>query len=410
MLTIKNGTASSCGQPEPTKDETLLIVTAFVISLQTIFFALRMLCRAVRIAPWGWDDTSIVVAFALTTSFAGAAVLERRFGFGQNIWTVPPDNIDLFLKVFFSYEAIYVLALGIIKISICFLYLRIFPSRRFRVAVWATQVFNVLLVIGFIVADGFQCRPISYFWQGWDGEHEGHCVDLEAFVYSHAAFNIALDVWMLALPASQVWQLNLSMKKKAEITSMFGFGILLTLVSIIRFVSLKNFAKSKNPTMDFFRVGIWTAVEITAGLMVACMPAARLFVVYMISHATTTTRSYLTSARTGNSNSNGGPPAAKTLSRGFSKASRKRFCAKDLDKNRDYSMSVTVTSNKNFLTSTSDDLHLAEEGSAGIDLQEPSGSSKSSPSRECFGLSDRSSITLSERHKERSKGILVTQD
>lgn len=162
----------------------------------------------------------------LTTSFAAAAVLERRFGFGRNIWTVPPDDIDLFLKVFFSYEAIYVLALAIIKISICFLYLRIFPSHRFRITVWATQVFNVLLVVSFVIADGLQCRPISYFWQGWDGEHVGYCVNLEAFVYSHAGINIALDVWMLALPASQIWHLNLSWKKKAGVTSMFGFGIL----------------------------------------------------------------------------------------------------------------------------------------------------------------------------------------
>lgn len=63
MLSIKNGTASNCGQPEPTQDETLLIVTILVITLQTIFFVLRMLCRAVRIAPWGADDTSIVIAF-----------------------------------------------------------------------------------------------------------------------------------------------------------------------------------------------------------------------------------------------------------------------------------------------------------------------------------------------------------
>lgn len=161
--------------------------------------------------------------------------------------------------------------------------------------------------------------------------------------------------------------------------------------------------------MEFFRVGIWTAVEITAGLMVACMPAARLFVVYLISHATSTTRSYLTTARTGNSNSNGGSDAARKLSRGLSKASHKKFSPKDLDKNRTYSMSVTVTSNKNFLESESEDLQLAEEGNAGIGLQEQSGSSKSSPSREYFRLSDRSS-TPSESHRERSRRILVTQN
>lgn len=51
-------------------------------------------------------------------------------------------------------------------------------------------------------------------------------MNLEAFIYTHAALNIALDVWMLALPASQIWRLNLSWKKKIGVLAMFGFGIL----------------------------------------------------------------------------------------------------------------------------------------------------------------------------------------
>lgn len=169
---------------------------------------------------------------ALTTSFIGASVLETRNGLGRNIWTISPDNIDMFLKIFFAFEAIYVCCLAIIKISICFLYLRIFPGRRFRTAVWATQVFNVALVVAFLIAEGLQCTPISFFWQGWDGEHPGYCWNLEAFIYSHAGINIALDVWMLALPASQIWRLNLSIKKKIGVLAMFGFGILYVTLSL----------------------------------------------------------------------------------------------------------------------------------------------------------------------------------
>lgn len=139
----------------------------------------------------------------------------------------------MFLKVFLGFEIIYVCALAIIKISICFLYLRIFPSHRFRVAVWATQVFNVALLVAFITAELLQCQPINYFWQGWDGEHEGFCINLEAFVYSHAGINIVLDFWMLALPASQIWHLNLCMKKKVGVFAMFGFGVLYVLLVIL---------------------------------------------------------------------------------------------------------------------------------------------------------------------------------
>lgn len=67
-LVVKNATWSGCGFPEPNQDTSIIVVTAVVLSLQTIVFGLRMLCRAVRIAPWGWDDTTIVVAFVSACS------------------------------------------------------------------------------------------------------------------------------------------------------------------------------------------------------------------------------------------------------------------------------------------------------------------------------------------------------
>jgi hypothetical protein len=27
------------------------------------------------------------------------------------------------------------------------------------------------------------CRPISFFWTQWDGEHEGHCTNTQLIVY-----------------------------------------------------------------------------------------------------------------------------------------------------------------------------------------------------------------------------------
>lgn len=63
QLKVMNGTANNCGLPEPDPKNSLIAITVVLIALQTIFFVLRMFCRWVRIAPWGWDDTTIVIAF-----------------------------------------------------------------------------------------------------------------------------------------------------------------------------------------------------------------------------------------------------------------------------------------------------------------------------------------------------------
>lgn len=121
---------------------------------------------------------------------------------------------------------LYTLTLGLIKTSILFLYLRLFPDPKFRRTVWATQAFNLLMVGSFIISDFLQCQPISFFWESWDGEHTGRCFNINALAWAHSALNIALDFWMLYLPATQVWSLQMKVRKKIGVILMFGIGIL----------------------------------------------------------------------------------------------------------------------------------------------------------------------------------------
>lgn len=146
--------------------------------------------------------------------------------------------------------------------------------------------------------------------------------------------------------------------------------------------------------------------------MVACMPAARLFVMHIITRFCGN-RSRLTDTpcypRNGATNSNDRRPTPhRSLKKSLHQdSSSKSLDPKDLDKNRDYSMSVTVTSNKNFLEL--DDLQLAEQGGAFMDFQGQPGSTTLTPNREQFRSSERS-LASGEGQKERPRRILVTQD
>lgn len=43
---------------------------------------------------------------------------------------------------------------------------------------------------------------------------------------SHGALNVALDIWMLILPLSQLLKLGVKFKKKVGVIAMFSVGIL----------------------------------------------------------------------------------------------------------------------------------------------------------------------------------------
>lgn len=144
---------------------------------------------------------------------------------GRDLWTLTPDQITSFLREIFIFTLLYNVVIAGLKISIIFLYLRIFPDEKFRRVLWLTQIFLVSMFIAFLVATLLQCDPMSGFWTSWDREHDGSCNDLNALAWSHASVNIALDFWLLALPAWQVRNLNVSAKKKCCILGMFGLGI-----------------------------------------------------------------------------------------------------------------------------------------------------------------------------------------
>ncbi|OHW95681.1 hypothetical protein CSPAE12_05653, partial [Colletotrichum incanum] len=131
------------------------------------------------------------------------------------------------MQVFFAFEVLYTISIGALKASIIFFYLRVFRlvNPTFTTVLWCTQAANFANCIAFTVAKLNQCKPFSYSWEGWDGRHLGRCVNLHAMLISHAALNVAMNVWMLVLPMTQVLWLNLRKRQKLEVLSMFGLGI-----------------------------------------------------------------------------------------------------------------------------------------------------------------------------------------
>lgn len=128
--------------------------------------------------------------------------------------------------MFLAAQTLYFIEAALVKISILFFYLRIFPGNTFIKLVHYTIILNVLLTIAFVLPTIFQCSPISYQWKQWDGEHEGKCIDNNALAFANAGINIAMDIWVLALPLLHIVRLNLHWKKKVGVTLMFCVGAL----------------------------------------------------------------------------------------------------------------------------------------------------------------------------------------
>ncbi|CCF38132.1 integral membrane protein [Colletotrichum higginsianum] len=273
-LVATNGTWSRCGFAYTDDMTKIRWVSGVVTVCASIFMVMRLTTKVAKLSTWGADDTVAVVAFVVIVGLYVESFYFAEAGLGKDIWTLLPDEITHFLKLLFVLEFFYLVGLAVIKASILFFFLRIFPERRFRRVLWLMQVLNMLVCLSFVILCFAQCRPFSHFWTGWDGKHEGKCLDLNKIGLSHVALNIVLDVCMLALPVTQIYKLQMDRRKKIGVIAMFQVGVFLTVVSILRIRTMRDFATSLNVTADSVAVVLWAYVELGVGVVVACMPNA----------------------------------------------------------------------------------------------------------------------------------------
>ncbi|KAF7555206.1 hypothetical protein G7Z17_g2393 [Cylindrodendrum hubeiense] len=226
-LLTQNLTMTYCEFPVRDKSRSYATMAIALAAVAGLCVGQRFAYKIISKAGLGTDDWLILGAFVsvvLSTVFNIRGAVPN--GIGRDVWTLTPTNITQYTLNFYIMGILYFAQITLMKLSLLFFYLRIFPGQLIRQLLWGTIIFNSLFGISYVFVAIFHCHPINYFWNKWDGEHEGHCTDLNAISVSNATISIALDLWMLVLPISQLRYLNLSWKKKVGIGLMFFVGTL----------------------------------------------------------------------------------------------------------------------------------------------------------------------------------------
>lgn len=125
--------------------------------------------------------------------------------------------------MFYTTQLFYVVIQTLAKMSILLLYLRIFPSPRFRIILTISMTLMVCHGLAFFFAVTFQCIPVRSIW---DREIPGRCVNLQALIYTGAGFSIFEDFAIMFLPVWELKGLNLSRRKRIALGFMFALGSL----------------------------------------------------------------------------------------------------------------------------------------------------------------------------------------
>ncbi|KAH9909476.1 hypothetical protein F4778DRAFT_711631 [Xylariomycetidae sp. FL2044] len=209
-----------------------LVINCVVGFLVLFIVSARLFARKYMGAGIGLDDILIVCAVPLCFALLGIQGEFSRLGSGYPVTEVMA-NLPLILPLTFAFQLIYLAALGLIKSSILCFYIRVFVSRRMRLATHIMFGVVVAWALAHALAVIFVCTPVSY---QWDLTLDGKCGDQITLFKSLIMTNILTDVAIILLPIYTVWQLKMRKTEKVAVTACFLIGTAVIIAAIFRYV------------------------------------------------------------------------------------------------------------------------------------------------------------------------------
>lgn len=142
-------------------------------------------------------------------------------GLGRHVDTLSATELVTCLKCLLALECMYNVTMGVVKISFCYLYLRLFPMLKHRI--WAIAGFVLALVVTFITVGLLQCTPMEKIW---NPTVEGTCLHTTPIFVANAGLHFVTDMALLLLPLFQVVKLRVELVVKISLFSIFMLGAL----------------------------------------------------------------------------------------------------------------------------------------------------------------------------------------
>lgn len=166
----------------------------------------------------------------------------------------------------------YPFSISTIKLAILLFYLRLFGSRKYlKKILYATGALVVSWFIGVTFPAIFMCNPISVAFVLDTVDQEQHCIGANAYLISTSVFNVLLNLWILGLPLSIIWTLQLSRRRKYGLSGIFLLGAFTIGASVARAYYLFN-VDLLDITWSSVTPINWSSVEISVGIISACLP------------------------------------------------------------------------------------------------------------------------------------------
>ncbi|KAK0099950.1 hypothetical protein ONS95_013228 [Cadophora gregata] len=254
-----------------------------------------------------WSDICMLAAWFLSLGETITMYKVTEYGhYGYHREDTFKLKYDMVLiwKYLYANGITYNPILGLIKASMILLYLRLGGTKTgVRTACCVLFIFNFLFITGALMADIFQCWPITYTWNRYamdraaqiaagatdpgvyygypiptgfkNGKyvHGGECIDMGNFLLITAGISILTDLLILLIPVYMVYDMQLTPKKKSVVLLVLCMGVAVTAVGITRlWILFRNYHPRKGQDWSYSVKSTIANIETGLALVTGCIP------------------------------------------------------------------------------------------------------------------------------------------
>ncbi|KAF2791288.1 hypothetical protein K505DRAFT_363963 [Melanomma pulvis-pyrius CBS 109.77] len=264
-------------QEWPNQGAKVLVPTTVLMIFATIFLTWRLVYGYFQGRKFLLCDYLLIIANALNITDTGLVFVVVNAGLGRHFAdpSIKPADILRYAYHLWIVQIINIIAVAVLKWSICAYLLVLNFSKLYRVIVWLSilvvTVFNFLIPVLTL----FGCSPLEANWNRGITGAKCWAKGTLPLSYTQGVTNILTDVVYVVAPIVYLANVQLSRRTQWGLRIVFLLSAIGTVCSIFKTIELRVIIKTTDPTWDGINLSIWSSAELSVGIFIASLPPLR---------------------------------------------------------------------------------------------------------------------------------------
>ncbi|KAF2874168.1 hypothetical protein BDV95DRAFT_604366 [Massariosphaeria phaeospora] len=259
------------------------ITIAFLV-LTWFFIALRVWTRTYVISNFGWDDSSMILAGMMFTVYCASMLILESNGGGTHVTNV--GQMIMLTKWVIVSEAMYVLTIMVLKISLAIFFARIVVKQWQLTTIYIAVAVNIISSLASFFYVFLRCGPdldkYVYNQLAWNCTPKA----LDRFIaFQQASFTTLTDIVFVLLPVLILWNASMNLRSKISVGLILSLATLGSICSILRFRYVDGLTQIEDFFWNAINIGIWSTIEPGAGIIAGCLATLRPFFKSFVNRA-----------------------------------------------------------------------------------------------------------------------------